>query len=115
MDEARPATPVTRRPAARRRAPCLAVLGLLALGAAPSSGAAETQLPDPPAAAADLTALEPDQLMQVEVTSVSRKRETRWRTPAAISVVSRDDIRRSGATSIVEVLRLVPGLHVARI
>ena len=78
-------------------------------------GVVAGQAADSPSAPPDLTALDPSELMQVEVTSVSRKRETRWRTPAAISVVTRDDIRRSGATSVVEALRLVPGLHVARI
>ncbi len=38
-----------------------------------------------------------------------------WQTPAAIYVLTQEDIRRSGATTIPELLRLVPGVEVARI
>jgi outer membrane cobalamin receptor len=38
-----------------------------------------------------------------------------WNTPAAIYVLTQEDIRRSGATTIPELLRLVPGVEVARI
>jgi iron complex outermembrane receptor protein len=55
-----------------------------------------------------------EELLNVEVTSVSRREEGLRNAAAAVAVVSRDDIRRSGATSMPEVLRLVPGLHVAR-
>jgi iron complex outermembrane recepter protein len=54
-------------------------------------------------------------LANVEVTSASKEPEEIWRTPAAIYVLTQEDIRRSGATSIPEVLRLVPGVQVARI
>jgi iron complex outermembrane receptor protein len=56
-----------------------------------------------------------EQLGDVEVTTASKEPEQVWRTPAAIYVLTRDDIRRSGATSIPEVLRLVPGVEVARV
>lgn len=56
-----------------------------------------------------------EQLGNVEVTTTSKEPEQVWRTPAAISVLTQEDIRRSGATSIPEVLRLVPGVEVARI
>ncbi len=52
--------------------------------------------------------------MDIEVTSVSRTAETLSSAAAAISVVTNEDIRRSGATTIPEALRGVPGLHVAR-
>jgi iron complex outermembrane receptor protein len=55
------------------------------------------------------------QLGNVEVTTTSKEPETVWRTPAAIYVITQEDIRRSGATSIPEVLRLAPGVEVARI
>src|ERR1700676_5473799 len=55
------------------------------------------------------------QLGNVEVTTNSKEPETVWRPPAAIYVLTQEDIRRSGATSIPEVLRLVPGVEVARI
>jgi len=54
-------------------------------------------------------------LANVEVTSASKEPEEIWRTPAAVYVLTQEDIRRSGATNIPEVLRLVPGLQVARI
>lgn len=55
------------------------------------------------------------QLGDLEVTSTTKEPEGLWQTPAAIYVLTQDDIRRSGATSIPEVLRLVPGVEVARI
>lgn len=51
--------------------------------------------------------------MNESVTSVSKKEQSLFDAPAAISVLSNDDIRRSGATNIPEALRLVPGLNVA--
>lgn len=74
----------------------------------------------PPAFAAaqpgqDLTDLSLEELMTIEVTSVSMKAQPVSQTAAAIFVITQEDIRRSGANSIPEVLRMVPGLHVARI
>jgi iron complex outermembrane receptor protein len=54
-------------------------------------------------------------LLSVEVSSVSRKSESIRKSAAAVYVVTADDIRRSGAASIPEALRLVPGVNVARI
>lgn len=65
----------------------------------------------------DMTAIEAisiGELMQIEVTTVSRKSQTMSNTAAAIFVVSHEDIRRLGATSIPDVLRYVPGLGVAQ-
>ena len=56
-----------------------------------------------------------EQLIDTEVTTVSRIPERRSRVPSAVYVVTQEDIRRSGATSIPEALRLVPGIQVARI
>ena len=56
-----------------------------------------------------------DQLRNIEVTSVSKTPENSFNSPAAISVITSEDIRRSGATSVAEALRLVPGLQVARV
>ena len=56
-----------------------------------------------------------EELMNVRVTTVSRGESTIGRSPAAVFVITTEMIRRSGATSIPEVLRLVPGLQVARI
>jgi iron complex outermembrane recepter protein len=56
-----------------------------------------------------------EQLGNVEVTTASKEPEEVWKTPAAIFVITQEDIRRSGATSIPEILRLAPGVEVARI
>ncbi len=67
------------------------------------------------AGSTDLTELSLEALMDIEVTSVSKKTEKLSEAAAAIYVVTQEDIRRSGATSIPEALRMVPGLEVARI
>lgn len=54
-------------------------------------------------------------LLSMEVTSVSRKKQRLSESAAAVFVISQEDIRRSGVTSIPEALRMVPGLQVARI
>ncbi len=62
----------------------------------------------------DLTEMSLESLMDVEVTSVSKTPQRVADTAAAIHVISNEDIRRSGATSIPEALRLAPGLQVAQ-
>ena len=56
-----------------------------------------------------------EDLTQIEVTSVSKKEEKLFQTAAAVYVITQEDIRRSGMTSIPELLRLVPGMNVAQI
>jgi iron complex outermembrane receptor protein len=56
-----------------------------------------------------------EQLMDIEVTTVSRQESTVGQSPAAIHVITQEDIRRSGATTIPELFRRVPGINVARI
>lgn len=68
-----------------------------------------------PATAADLGSLSLEQLLDIEVTSVSKKPEKALDAAAAVFVITGDDIRRSGATSIPEALRLAPGVEVAQI
>jgi iron complex outermembrane receptor protein len=63
----------------------------------------------------DLTELSLDELASIRVTSVSRRDEPLEDAPAAIFVITADDIRRSGATSLAEALRLAPSLLTARI
>jgi iron complex outermembrane receptor protein len=63
----------------------------------------------------DLTQLSLDDLMNTRVTSVSKRVESLSRTPAAIFVITSEDIRRSGATNIPDLLRMVPGVDVAQI
>lgn len=56
-----------------------------------------------------------EELLNETVTSVSRHEQKLADAPAAASVLSNDAIRRSGATSIPDALRLVPGLNVAAV
>jgi iron complex outermembrane receptor protein len=56
-----------------------------------------------------------EDLMNIEVTSVSKKEQKLSRTAAAIFVITQEDIRRSGATNIPDLLRMVPGLDVAQV
>jgi len=63
----------------------------------------------------DVSTLGLEELMNIEVTSVSKSAEPLSKAPSAIYVLTQDDIRRSGARSIPEALRMVPGLHVAQI
>ena len=56
-----------------------------------------------------------EDLVNLKVTSVSRKEEKLDDAAAAIFVLGNDDIRRSGATTVADALRLVPGLQVAAI
>ncbi len=66
-------------------------------------------------AQADLTALQIEDLMNVDVTSASKKEQKLSQVPAAIFVITQEDIRRSGATNLPDLLRMVPGLDVAQI
>lgn len=63
----------------------------------------------------DFTNLSIEELMNIEITSVSKKPERLGDASAAIFVITQEDIRRSGVTSIPEALRMVPGIHVGRI
>jgi iron complex outermembrane receptor protein len=56
-----------------------------------------------------------EELLQVKVTTLSRKPQPLSTTAAAIFVISQSDIQRSGALSIPEVLRMAPGIEVARV
>lgn len=56
-----------------------------------------------------------EDLMNMTVTSVSKRAQTVADSAAAVFVITQQDIQRSGATSVPELLRMVPGLEVARI
>jgi iron complex outermembrane receptor protein len=56
-----------------------------------------------------------EQLLEVEVSTLGRVPETAMRLPASVTVLTGADIRRSGATTLAELLRLAPGVQVARI
>ncbi len=56
-----------------------------------------------------------EELMNMEITIVAKQPQRWFKSPAAVYVISGDDIRRSGARSIPEALRLAPNLRVAQI
>ncbi|WKB52089.1 TonB-dependent receptor plug domain-containing protein [Eleftheria terrae] len=90
-----------RRPSRRLPAWLWVGLALWSAGAAVARGV-------------DLAELSLEQLSEVVVTSVSRREEPLADVAASVFVISADDIRRSGATSLPEALRLAPALNVAR-
>ncbi|MGD9211899.1 MAG: TonB-dependent receptor plug domain-containing protein, partial [Desulfobacteraceae bacterium] len=63
----------------------------------------------------DLTKLSLEALMSIEVTTASRRTEKLSDTTAAVYVITQEDIRRSTATTIPNLLRMVPGMQVANI
>jgi iron complex outermembrane receptor protein len=63
----------------------------------------------------ELMGLSVEDLLNIEVISVAKKAKSLNDSPAAIFVITQDDIKRIGATSVPEALRLAPGLDVARI
>ena len=63
----------------------------------------------------DLTQVSIENLMNMEISSASKKEQRISRTAAAVFVLTQEDIRRSGMTTLPDVLRLVPGLEVAQI
>lgn len=63
----------------------------------------------------DLTKMNLEDLMKLEVTSVSRHEESLAKTAAAVFVITQEDIQHSGATNIPDLLRMVPGVQVAQI
>ena len=94
----------------RSRILALATAVLLALPLPAASGPWGTS----EAEGDDISELDLAQIMQIKVTSVSRREEKLGRAAAAVTVLTSEDIRRSGASSLAEVLRLVPGVQVAR-
>jgi iron complex outermembrane receptor protein len=88
---------------------------LLALTLATPVAAAPQQPREPPTSPAELKSLSLEELSQIEVISPSKEPQQAMRVPMAIYVITGEDIRRSGATSIPEALRLAPGVEVARI
>lgn len=62
-----------------------------------------------------LKSLSLDDLLELTVTSATRKAQPLSNAASAIYVITQEDIRRSGVSQMPELLRMVPGLHVARI
>ncbi len=96
-----------------RRLVCVIVFACaVLLSAATDPGSPEDTDFDNPA---NLKTLSLEQLSQIEVTTPSKEPTPAFRSPIAIYVITSDDIRRSGATSIPEALRLAPGVEVQQI
>lgn len=88
---------------------CRPLLWALLLSiATPASSGAQTRPPD-------LIDVSIEDLMNIAVTSASRKEERVTDVAAAVFVITGDDIRRSGMTTIPDLLRLVPGVDVAQL
>ena len=100
-----------RSAAQRLRACLLAALAFALLAICPASLSAQEQI----ASTDDLRRLSIEELAQIRITSVSKVAEPLNQAAAAVFVITNDAIRRSGANSIPEVLRLAPNLHVARL
>jgi len=95
---------------AKGRKCLLTPLAAAALALADSVSPALAQQPK-----ADLADLSLEELANLQVTSVSRRAERLSDAAASIFAITGDDIRRSGATSLPEALRLAPNLQVARV
>lgn len=67
------------------------------------------------ASSADIANKSIEELMNVDVTSVSRKEQKLSKTPAAVYVITQEAIERSGATIIPDLLRMAPGVQVAQV
>ncbi len=85
---------------------CAGLFGIATLWVAMASGWA---------AAVDLTQLSIEELMNVTIVSATKQTQRLADTASAVFVITQDDIRRSGVTSVPEALRLAPGVQVARV
>lgn len=100
---------------ADRMAVAAATSLLLAAGCICVAPPALAQQPDSVAQAESLKTLSIEQLMNVEVTSVSKRPQRLAQVASAIQVITQQDIRRSGAASLPEALRLATNLQVAQL
>ena len=87
---------------------------LIALAAAAILPGLAHAAPPPAASGDELFDLSLEELMDIEISSVSKRAQPLSRTAAAVHVISAEHIRRSGAANLAEALRLAPGVHVAR-
>src|SRR5947209_3844703 len=110
MTAARGRTVPMRNSVGWRRAAAIAVASLLPLSPAFAAESQHDLL-----AATDLRGLSLEDLGNIEITSVSRQAQPLSDAPAAVYVITNEDIRRSGQTSLPEILRLAPNLEVAQV
>jgi iron complex outermembrane receptor protein len=90
--------------------PCSGILslGTLILIAWPSAASGQSALPD-------FSDLSLDQLSNIKITSFTKKEQKLSQVAGAVYVITQDQIARSGLTSVPELLRLAPGIDVARV
>jgi iron complex outermembrane receptor protein len=67
-----------------------------------------------PTPATDFTTYSIEELMNIELVSAAKKPQTTSESAAAVFVITQEDIRRSGAVNLPEVLRMAPGIQVLR-
>jgi iron complex outermembrane receptor protein len=91
----------------KHRARCWVLLALAATADAAIPAWAQTSQ-------SNLSRLSLEELSNIEITSASKRAERLSDAPTSVFVITADDIRRSGMTSLPEVLRLAPNLQVAR-
>jgi iron complex outermembrane receptor protein len=91
-----------------RRAAARALIALVLIPALPVSGRAQT-------GPIDLARISIEDLMNIQITSAAKKEQRAEDVPAAVFVITQDDIRRSGLRSLPELFRLVPGMQVAQV
>jgi iron complex outermembrane receptor protein len=91
------------------------LLTFLSIGAVASAPDADAQAQADATSASSLKKLSIAELLNTEVTSVSKTVESLSEAAAAVYVITRDDILHSGATTIPDMLRLAPNLQVAQI
>jgi iron complex outermembrane receptor protein len=93
----------------------LAILSIL-LSLSPQVSASTIETPTQDSASmGSLKSMSLDELLSIRVTSVSKTAEPLADAPAAIYVITHEDILASGASSIPDMLRLAPNLQVAQI
>lgn len=68
-----------------------------------------------PARADELLDMSLEDLLNIEVTTASKGSVRLLESAAAVYVIDREDIQRSGANSIPELLKMVPGMHVIQL
>jgi len=97
---------ICRQTSTARQLPVILAAGILAIGTTQSLA----EVPD----VAALRRMSLEELIDLRITTVSHRPERLLEVPAAISVITAEDIQRTGVTSIPDALRLATGMHVAR-
>ncbi|HYL99332.1 MAG TPA: TonB-dependent receptor plug domain-containing protein, partial [Blastocatellia bacterium] len=105
----RPTTSTAKRPGAAKLGPIVncGLVAILSMSFLTANVRAQNST--------DLSSKSLEELMDIKVTSASRKEEKLFQTAAAIYVITAEDIIRSGMTRLPDLLRMVPGVDVGRV